>query len=53
MESTKNYLIANKELWNKRTAVHVASDFYDMPGFLSGNTSLKSIELALLDNVQD
>lgn len=49
----ENYLLQNKELWNKRTAFHVGSDFYDTPGFLKGNTSLKEIELALLGDVKD
>ncbi|HEY9258760.1 class I SAM-dependent methyltransferase [Chitinophaga sp.] len=51
MEISTDYLSTNKELWNKRTAVHVTSDFYDVPGFLSGKTSLKEIELALLGDV--
>ncbi|MCW3462444.1 class I SAM-dependent methyltransferase [Chitinophaga nivalis] len=53
MDTTHDYLSANKEMWNQRTGVHVKSDFYDMPGFLQGNTSLKAIELALLGDVQD
>ncbi len=39
-----DYLQVNKALWNERTAHHVDSDFYDMPGFMAGNTSLKEIE---------
>jgi SAM-dependent methyltransferase len=51
MEISADYISTNKELWNKRTAVHVTSDFYDVPGFISGKTSLKGIELALLGDV--
>lgn len=51
MDISDNYISTNRELWNKRTAVHVTSDFYDVPGFLSGQTSLKDIELALLESV--
>lgn len=51
MEISTDYISTNKELWNKRTAVHVTSDFYDVPGFLKGSTSLKEIELALLGDV--
>ncbi|WP_089890589.1 class I SAM-dependent methyltransferase [Chitinophaga arvensicola] len=51
MDTLPDYIPTNKELWNKRTAVHVDSDFYDMPGFLSGKSSLKEIELPLLGNI--
>lgn len=53
MEPLPDYLSTNKELWNKRTGVHVGSDFYDLPGFLNGKNSLKEIELRLLESVQD
>ena len=42
---------ANLALWNARTAHHVGSAFYDVPGFLAGQSSLKEIELALLGHV--
>lgn len=52
MEATENnYLEANRDSWNKRAQVHVESDFYDVKGFLEGNTSLKSIELDLLGDL--
>ncbi|TWF44742.1 methyltransferase family protein [Chitinophaga polysaccharea] len=51
MEPNNDYLTANKVLWNKRTDVHVNSVFYDVPGFLAGNNSLKEIELSLLEDV--
>ncbi|MBS1635091.1 MAG: methyltransferase domain-containing protein [Bacteroidetes bacterium] len=51
MENDRNYLIKNKEAWNLRTAVHVGSRFYDMPAFMSGATSLQSIELDMLGSV--
>lgn len=47
----ENYIQANKDSWNKQTAVHIVSEFYDMPSFLEGKSSLKEIELALLGNV--
>lgn len=50
MEST-NYLDKNKAAWNAKTAVHVESDFYDMPSFLAGASSLKSFETDLLGDV--
>ena len=45
------YLEINKKLWNDKVAHHVASEFYDMPGFLAGKSSLKQLELDLLGNV--
>lgn len=48
-----DYLKANRETWDKRTDIHVASRFYDVDGFLAGATSLKEIELAELKNVED
>ncbi len=47
----EQYLEINKKLWNKKVEHHVSSDFYDMPGFLAGNTSLKSFELELLGDI--
>src|SRR5437868_117554 len=52
MLSENNYLNINRESWNKRTEVHVGSEFYDLEGFLNGNTSLNSIELGLLGNIK-
>ena len=51
MPDHKIYFEANKELWNKRVAIHVNSDFYDVPSFKSGKTSLNEIELKALGNV--
>ncbi len=47
-----NYIEINKQSWNKRTAVHLTSDFYDVAGFLEGNTSLNDIELGLLGDIK-
>jgi len=46
------YLKVNQELWDKKTGVHVDSDFYDMESFLAGETTLKPIELDLLGDVK-
>ncbi|MFN5786844.1 MAG: SAM-dependent methyltransferase, partial [Flavobacteriia bacterium] len=46
-----NYLDLNRSSWNKRTDIHYSSDFYDVKGFLAGNTSLKNIELELLGDI--
>lgn len=46
-----DYIVLNRESWNKRTAHHIKSEFYDVPGFLAGKTSLKHPELELLGPV--
>lgn len=51
MEIQHDYLAKNKASWNKRTAVHVDSDFYNNQAFMDGKSSLNAIELALLGNV--
>jgi len=47
-----DYLKINKETWDKRTATHLTSDFYDVDGFLNGNSSLKQIELDELTDIK-
>lgn len=47
-----DFVDVNKALWNERTKHHVSSDFYDMPSFLAGNTTLKDVELGLLGDVK-
>lgn len=46
-----NYLDINRKSWNQRLDAHVASDFYDVEGFLNGRSSLNKIELDLLGDV--
>lgn len=48
MNPEEHYIDVNKESWNNRVDTHFDSEFYDVEGFLKGNTSLNSIELALL-----
>lgn len=50
--SEENYLEINKASWNRRTAQHIISEFYDMEGFKAGKSSLNDIELNLLGNVK-
>ncbi|WP_420379240.1 class I SAM-dependent methyltransferase [Gilvibacter sp.] len=47
-----DYKDINKASWNKRTAVHITSEFYDLPAFLAGKNSLNSIELNLLGELK-
>lgn len=46
-----DYISINKKAWNEQTDIHIASAFYDMPGFKRNKNSLNEIELALLGNV--
>jgi SAM-dependent methyltransferase len=46
------YFEANKKLWNKRTAVHKESSFYDIAGFKKGKDVLTPIELAEVGDVK-
>lgn len=48
-----DYLKLNKTAWDKRTAIHVDSKFYDVAGFLNGNSSLQEIELKELSELQN
>ena len=52
MENDQHYFDANKDSWNKRTAVHKDSAFYDLEGFKKGESSLNKIELEELGNVK-
>ncbi|MCL7986433.1 class I SAM-dependent methyltransferase [Sphingobacterium sp. lm-10] len=52
MQAKEDYLAINRASWNNRTDAHLKSSFYDMPGFLGGNNSLKDIELDLFGDVK-
>jgi ubiquinone/menaquinone biosynthesis C-methylase UbiE len=52
MNNPEHYLSKNKDAWNKRTMVHIDSEFYDMKAFMAGQTSLNDAELALLGDVK-
>lgn len=43
---SEHYVEMNRVAWDQRTETHFKSDCYDVPGFLSGKTSLREIELA-------
>jgi 2-polyprenyl-3-methyl-5-hydroxy-6-metoxy-1,4-benzoquinol methylase len=51
MDKALNYIEINRKAWNECTEVHLQSEFYDMKGFLKGNSSLNPIELELLGDV--
>lgn len=47
-----DYIKINRELWNKKTPVHITSKFYDVEGFIEGKTSLNPAELEALGDVK-
>ncbi|MBL7828240.1 MAG: class I SAM-dependent methyltransferase [Saprospiraceae bacterium] len=47
-----DFFAVNKNSWNNRVEAHLQSEFYDVQGFLAGKSSLNSIELALLGNLE-
>jgi 2-polyprenyl-3-methyl-5-hydroxy-6-metoxy-1,4-benzoquinol methylase len=52
MSTPTDYIDTNKKSWNQRTTFHLESDFYDMPRFRKGGTSLNTIEQDLLGDVR-
>jgi SAM-dependent methyltransferase len=48
----QQYFDANKDGWNKRTAVHEASAFYNLEEFKKGKSSLNKIELEEVGDVK-
>ena len=52
MENLPDYININKQTWNNKTDVHIASDFYDVASFLEGRSTLNEIELRLLGDVK-
>ena len=48
----ENYLDINRKLWNAKVDSHLKSDFYFVAEFLKGRTSLNSIELELLGDIE-
>ena len=53
MENSADYININKQTWNDKTDVHIASEFYDVEGFLNGKSTLNAIELELLGDVSN
>jgi 2-polyprenyl-3-methyl-5-hydroxy-6-metoxy-1,4-benzoquinol methylase len=53
MEMHQSYFEENKQSWNKRTAVHKDSAFYDLDSFKKGKSSLNKIELEELGDVKE
>lgn len=51
MENYTSHFEDNRQSWNKRTAIHKDSAFYDLESFKKGRTSLTPIELTELGDV--
>ncbi len=47
----KNAFETNRKTWDKKVAIHAASDFYDMEGFKNGASTLQAYELKALGDV--
>jgi SAM-dependent methyltransferase len=50
-EDLKAHFDLNRNNWDKRTAIHLDSSFYDNESFLNGKSSLNPAELDLLGDV--
>ncbi|WP_230971341.1 class I SAM-dependent methyltransferase [Nitrogeniibacter aestuarii] len=51
-KSEADYFEMNRVGWDRRTAVHFESRFYDVDGFLAGNSSLRETELSEMEDVR-
>lgn len=52
-ENDKDYIASNKNHWNQRVHIHKDSAFYDVDGFINGNSSLNEIELGEIGDVKN
>lgn len=52
LEGKMDYLNVNKNAWDKRTKLHVISEFYDVAGFKQGKSSLNPIEREQMGDVE-
>lgn len=50
-QDNKDYFEMNRIGWDQRAKAHFDSKFYDVEGFLTGDTSLQEIELAELTGI--
>jgi SAM-dependent methyltransferase len=51
--SIDNYKNVNKQTWNNKVDIHVASNFYNVTAFLKGKNSVPEIDLELLGDIKD
>jgi 2-polyprenyl-3-methyl-5-hydroxy-6-metoxy-1,4-benzoquinol methylase len=50
-DRTDDYRTLNRPLWDERVPIHLASEFYDVPGFLAGKEALRGFETAEVGEV--
>jgi SAM-dependent methyltransferase len=48
----EDWFEVNRELWDERVPIHVASELYDVEAFVAGRSSLRPFELAELPDVR-
>ncbi len=48
-----DHLAINKQSWDRRAEIHVGSEFYNVAGFLGGQSTLNPVELELLGDLQN
>lgn len=53
IRSMQNYIESNKKNWNERVDIHEKSQYYDIDGFVNGNSTLKGIELNEIGDFKD
>ena len=51
MNEFKKHIETNKKAWNKRTPIHMKSNFYNNDEFMKKGNSLKLIELNAIGDV--
>ncbi len=51
MAPEEDWIAINKAMWDERVPIHVASEFYDVEGFLAGDSTLRQFELDELGDV--
>ncbi|MBS1517102.1 MAG: class I SAM-dependent methyltransferase [Bacteroidetes bacterium] len=51
MKNTADHFEKNRKAWNKKTDIHIHSEFYDNENFIKGKSSLKHIETKLLGDI--
>lgn len=52
MKPELNYVEINKHSWNNRTDTHLNSEFYNLEGFLKGETSLNPLDLEIIGDIR-
>ncbi|MFM7473291.1 MAG: class I SAM-dependent methyltransferase [Crocinitomicaceae bacterium] len=52
MKNNIDFLSLNKKAWDNKVPYHIASSFYGNDEFIKGKSSLKHVEIALLNRLQ-